>query len=122
LSADLRHFFPLASYLASPPPPHLPHLVCDSPNSSVSLTVAESTADFDQIVSRNNNDDPPKDATELHRFVSKLPDSVLMSDGTKFVSLLALRITIFLERGLCIGGEFAHVVSDGMGFHHFVKS
>ncbi|CAN1161156.1 Coumaroyl-CoA:anthocyanidin 3-O-glucoside-6''-O-coumaroyltransferase 2 [Linum perenne] len=121
LSAALRHFFPLAGRLVSPPPPHLPHLVCDSPNSSVPLTVAESTADFDQIVACNNNDDPPRDATELRPFVPKLPDSVLMSDGTKFVSLLALQITIFPWRGLCIGGEFAHVVSDGMGFHHFVK-
>ncbi|CAN1192961.1 hypothetical protein LINPERHAP2_LOCUS41794 [Linum perenne] len=31
-------------------------------------------------------------------------------------------VPLTIGRGLCIGGEFAHVVSDGMGFQHFVKS
>ncbi|CAN0896957.1 Coumaroyl-CoA:anthocyanidin 3-O-glucoside-6''-O-coumaroyltransferase 2 [Linum grandiflorum] len=117
LSAALRHFFPLAGRLVSPPPPHLPHLLYDPSNSSVPLTVAESTADFDQIVSSG----AARDATELRPFVPKLPDSVEKPNGTKLVPLLALQITIFPGKGLCVGGEFAHVVSDGMGFHHFFK-
>ncbi|CAN1188345.1 Coumaroyl-CoA:anthocyanidin 3-O-glucoside-6''-O-coumaroyltransferase 2 [Linum perenne] len=120
LSATLRHFFPLVGRLVSPPPPHLPHLVCDSPNSSIPLTAAESTVNLDQIVAYNNNDDPPRDATELCPFVPKLPDSILMSDGTKFVSLLALQITIFPGRGLCIRGEFAQ--SSPTGWDSIISS
>ncbi|CAL1392319.1 unnamed protein product [Linum trigynum] len=116
LSAALHHFFPLAGHLISPAPPHRPYLRF-SDGDSVPLTVAESAGDFDQIITN----DHPRDARELRPFVPEMPDSIMEPDGTKLVPLLAIRITLFPGKGVCIGCQFAHVATDGMGFHHFVK-
>ncbi|CAL1408563.1 unnamed protein product [Linum trigynum] len=116
LSAALHHFFPLAGHLISPAPPHRPCLRY-SDGDSVPLTVAESGSDFDQMITN----DHPRDARELRPFVPEMPDSTTEPDGTKLVPLLAVQITLFPGKGVCIGCQFAHVATDGMGFHHFVK-
>ncbi|CAN0914703.1 Coumaroyl-CoA:anthocyanidin 3-O-glucoside-6''-O-coumaroyltransferase 2 [Linum grandiflorum] len=115
LSVALRHFFPLAGKLISPPRPCLPHL-CFSDGDSVPLTVAESAADFDQLVSNH-----PRNAGELSPLVPELPNSVLKPDGSRLVPLLAIQITLFPGKGISVGAQFAHVVSDGVAFHDFLK-
>ncbi|CAK9315369.1 unnamed protein product [Citrullus colocynthis] len=117
LSFTLKHFFPLAGNCILPPQPHNPHLLFTT-HDSVLLTVAESIGcDFHHLIA-----DYPRDAKHMYPFVVDLPKSRVLSDGTRVLPLLALKITVFPNQGLCICIAFHHVVADGMSAHHFVKS
>ncbi|CAN1844018.1 Coumaroyl-CoA:anthocyanidin 3-O-glucoside-6''-O-coumaroyltransferase 1 [Linum perenne] len=121
LSLTLRHFFPLASRLISPPRPSKPHILFsgDDGYDSVLYTVAQTeTLDFHQLTSFG-----PNDAVLLHPLLPKLPPPDLKPDGTTVSPLLAVKVTFFPKSGgICIGFEFHHVAADGMAFNHFVKS
>ncbi|CAK7349962.1 unnamed protein product [Dovyalis caffra] len=116
LSLTLEQFFPFASSLMCPPPPHKPYILFNN-GDSVPFTVVESTLDFDQVIA-----DQAGDVRELHPFVPKLPPTRVTSDGTRVVPLLALQVAVFPNSGICIGAQFCHVAADGMAFHHFMKS
>ncbi|KAM6572777.1 hypothetical protein CsatA_016857 [Cannabis sativa] len=115
LSLTLRHFFPFAGNLISPPSPAHPHILftdCDS----VTLSVYESEADFHRLFAHG-----PRATEELHPFVPNLPPSRKEGE-TRVVPLMALQVTIFPEFGICIGVRFSHVAADGRAFNHFMKS
>ncbi|EXB94481.1 Malonyl-coenzyme A:anthocyanin 3-O-glucoside-6''-O-malonyltransferase [Morus notabilis] len=115
LSLTLQHFFPLAGNLRLPPPPAKPHILFTD-GDSVSLTVAESTADF-HFLSANH----PLPVRAFDPFVPKFAPALVV-DGTRVEPLLALQATVFPNSGICIGIRRNHVVSDGKAFHHFMKS
>ncbi|EXB62317.1 Malonyl-coenzyme A:anthocyanin 3-O-glucoside-6''-O-malonyltransferase [Morus notabilis] len=116
LSLTLRHFFPFAANLICPPPPAKPFILFTD-DDSVSLTVAESAADFN-FLSANH----PRPVRALHPFVPKLAPTRVEGDGTRVGPLLALQVTVFPNSGICIGVRFNHVAADGRAFHHFMKS
>ncbi|CAI0475772.1 unnamed protein product [Linum tenue] len=89
-----------------------------SDGDSVSLTVAETGLQFDRVIS-----DLPSDVELLHPLLPKLPpDDRPNSEGETSSPLLAVKVTLFPNSGICIGFEFRHVAADGLAFNHFVKS
>ncbi|KAJ9171023.1 hypothetical protein P3X46_019076 [Hevea brasiliensis] len=106
LSLTLQHFFPFAANITYPSPPQKPCILFQY-GDSIPFIVAESTADFNLVISNH-----PMDVRELHPYVPKLPPQ----------HLLAVQVTLFPNSGIGIGFEFCHVVADGMAFNHFVKS
>ncbi|KAK3411838.1 hypothetical protein EUGRSUZ_I00591 [Eucalyptus grandis] len=116
LSLCLRRFFPFAGSLVLPlAPPQKPYILY-SEGDSLSLTVAESTADFAQLVC-----DEVCDATLIHPLVPQLPPPC-ESDGARLWPLMAIQVTLFPNKGICIGVNFLHVAADGRSFNHFMKS
>ncbi|KAJ7953909.1 Malonyl-coenzyme:anthocyanin 5-O-glucoside-6'''-O-malonyltransferase [Quillaja saponaria] len=107
LSHTLQHFFPLASNLICPPPPNKPHLLYVD-GSSVSFTLAESTADFNHLVSNY-----PSDVTTLHHFVPRLPLARVLNGGTRVVPPSAIQVTLVSSSGIAICVKFHHVAADG---------
>ncbi|CAI0452083.1 unnamed protein product [Linum tenue] len=119
LSLALHRFFPLAGSLVVPPPPQLPFLCFSPASDSVPLTIAEaeSDVDYDGLVGNQ-----PRDVRELHPLVPEMnPGKVRSEDGARLSPLLAVQVTVFPNRGLCIGVQFHHVAADGMAFHGFMK-
>ncbi|CAI0416393.1 unnamed protein product [Linum tenue] len=120
LSLALRYFYPFAARLVSPPRPGKPYILC-SDGDSVSLTVAVTSLDLDQV-----STDLPNDAALLHPLLPKLPPAESKphdgGGGTTASPILAVKITLFPNSGVCIGFEFLHVAADGSAFNHFVKS
>ncbi|XP_071724229.1 coumaroyl-CoA:anthocyanidin 3-O-glucoside-6''-O-coumaroyltransferase 1-like [Rutidosis leptorrhynchoides] len=116
LSLTLQHFFPLVSNLILPPAPQKPYILYEEGN-SISFTVAECSGDFDDVIS-----DRAKDVTILHPFAPRLLYTRVSPDGTGVNPLLAVQVTLFPNKGVCIGIEFHHVAADGRAFLHFTKS
>ncbi|GMN61204.1 hypothetical protein TIFTF001_030286 [Ficus carica] len=116
LCLTLRHFFPYAANLVFPPPPEKPHIHFTD-GDFVSLTVAESAADFD-FLSANH----PRPVRALHPFVPKSASTHVKGETLVLGPLLALQVTVFPNSGICIGVRFNHVAADGRAFHHFMKS
>ncbi|KAF7847897.1 hypothetical protein BT93_L2473 [Corymbia citriodora subsp. variegata] len=117
LSLCLRRFFPFAGNLVLPlAPPQKPHILY-SDGDSLSLTVAQSAAaDFAELVS-----DEARDATLIHPLVPQLPPP-RESDGARLWPFMAIQVTLFPDKGICIGVQFLHVAADGRSFSHFMKS
>ncbi|CAG7906875.1 unnamed protein product [Brassica rapa] len=110
LSLTLTHFLPLSGHLKWNPQDPKPHIVV-FPQDTVSLTVAESSADFSRI-----SDKGLRPEAELRALVPKLPVS---SDSA---SVLSLQITLFPNQGFCIGSADHHAVMDGQTAAKFHKS
>ncbi|KAF7823062.1 coumaroyl-CoA:anthocyanidin 3-O-glucoside-6''-O-coumaroyltransferase 1-like [Senna tora] len=117
LSLTLQHFFPFAANLVFPPNPHLNHpYILYHESDSIPFTIAESTADFNHLVSHS-----PKNVSDLHPFVPALPPPRTSQNGTRFVPLFAIQLTILPNSGFCICATYAHVAGDGAAFLHFMK-
>lgn len=85
-------------------------------DSSVSLTVAESAADFNLLLANQY----PQPVGALHPFVPKLAPTRVEA-GSRVGPVMALQITVFPNSGICIGSRLCHVSSDGRSFEHFMK-
>ncbi|MED6162818.1 hypothetical protein PIB30_074075 [Stylosanthes scabra] len=116
LSLSLQHFFPFASNLIVPPTPNLPFIRFIHGVDSLSLTIAESKADFSLLVS-----DSPQDVTLLHPFVPSLPPKLTLEDGTHVMPLMAIQVTVLPNSGFAICLTFCHVAADGNSLHQFIK-
>ncbi|KAJ1395867.1 Transferase [Sesbania bispinosa] len=117
LSLSLQHFFPFSSNLIVPSNPHL-HVpyIRYLPNDSLSFTVAESTADFNLLIS-----DSPQDVRNWHPLVPTLPSHLTEEDGTRVFPLMAIQITVLPNSGFSICLTFNHLAGDGKSLHHFIK-
>ncbi|KAF8022379.1 hypothetical protein BT93_F0036 [Corymbia citriodora subsp. variegata] len=116
LSLCLRRFFPFAGSIVLPlAPPQKPYILY-SDGDSLSLIVAESSHDFAELVS-----DEPRDATLIHPLLPQLPPP-RASDRGRVGPLMAVQVTLFPNKGICIGAQFLHVAADGRSFNHFMKS
>ncbi|KAE8733857.1 HXXXD-type acyl-transferase family protein, putative isoform 1 [Hibiscus syriacus] len=117
LSLTLQQFFPLAAKLMCPPPPLKPYIFyTDGGGDSVPLTVSESTADFNLLIANY-----PRDFKSLHPYVPELPPSTMSSDGVRVLPIMAVKVTVFPNVGVCIGLAHNHVAADGSSFMHFVR-
>ncbi|WRX19855.1 hypothetical protein QQP08_012342 [Theobroma cacao] len=100
LSLTLLHYLPLAGNLKWPSTSPKP-IILYTPNDGVSLTVAESAADFNLLSSKGIYE-----AVELHPLTPEL----ITSDDS--ASTIALQITLFPNMGFCIGITAHHAVLD----------
>ncbi|KAJ0966618.1 hypothetical protein J5N97_023535 [Dioscorea zingiberensis] len=109
LSLTLQHFFPLAGHVRPSPssPDHFEIHYTDG--DSISLIIAESAGDFDQLVG-----DQPRDFAKLKPLIPSL--------DSETEELMALQVTLFPNHGLCLGVSIMHVVSDGPSSMNFIKS
>ncbi|KFK42702.1 hypothetical protein AALP_AA1G028900 [Arabis alpina] len=117
LSLTLQHFFPYAGNLIIPPRPDPPYLRYIDGEDSLIFTVAESVGtDYDDLKT-----DSAKDITVLHDLLPKLPPPHVSPEGIQIQPIMVIQVTIFSERGICIGNTSTHVAGDGVTFTHFMK-
>ncbi|XP_044468137.1 phenolic glucoside malonyltransferase 1-like [Mangifera indica] len=110
LSLALLQYLPLAGNLIWPQDAPKPFIYY-SPDDGVSVTVAESTADFNSI-----SDNGIHEAAELHPLIPRL----VTSDDK--AAMIALQITLFPNQGFCIGITTHHAILDGRSSTMFIKS
>jgi len=110
LSLTLSHFYPLLGHLIWPNDSHKPIIKFIKGN-TLSLTIAESHADFNHLSSKNLSE-----ATQIHDL---LPNLNISHDQA---SILALQVTVFPSNGFSIGITSHHAVLDGKTSTSFIKS
>ncbi|XP_043719702.1 phenolic glucoside malonyltransferase 1-like [Telopea speciosissima] len=108
LSSTLIHFYPLAGKLSWPHDSYRPIIRFIS-GDSLSLTIAESDADFNSL-----SGDHARHANESHPLVPHLPSS------GPVVPLLAIQVTLFPNSGFSIGTTTNHSFIDGRAYAHFM--
>ena len=112
LSHTLKHFLPLAGNLNWPESSYKPVFVYVEGEDAVSLTVAESDADFYRLSGTNEF----LEAVEYHPLTPNLAVS------HERAAILAVQITLFPNCGFSIGLTMHHAALDGKSVHLFVKS
>ncbi|KAF5183390.1 malonyl-coenzyme:anthocyanin 5-O-glucoside-6'''-O-malonyltransferase-like [Thalictrum thalictroides] len=112
LSLTLQQFFPLAGKLTWPKESTKPEIQYSN-GDSVVLTVAVSDYNFDSLLCNH-----AKSVNDFYPLVPQLCNTA----SSKVFPLLALQVTSFPNKGICIGITLDHVVADGRTFHHFIKS
>ncbi|CAA7055488.1 unnamed protein product [Microthlaspi erraticum] len=110
LSLTLSHYLPLAGQLLWGSLHQKPSIVY-TPNDAVSLTVAESNADFSRLTGKK-----PFPSAELYPLVPKLPNS---DDSATVVTF---QVTFFPNKGFSIGVNAHHAVFDGKTTTMFLKA
>ncbi|KDP27253.1 hypothetical protein JCGZ_19952 [Jatropha curcas] len=110
LSLTLLHFLPFAGNIIWPADVTKPVIVYN-PNDGVSLTIAESNADFTRLLSNQMNE-----AVESHFYVPELA----ISDSK--VATIAIQITLFPNQGFSIGISCHHALVDGKSKAMFIKA
>ncbi|XP_057436112.1 phenolic glucoside malonyltransferase 1-like [Lotus japonicus] len=118
LSFTLQHFLPLAGSIVWPSESDIP-IIQFNPGDGVSLVLAEcdddeddDVAEFNQMLKHNS----PREATESRKFVPDLESS------DSRASVFSLQITLFRNRGFCIGISTHHAVLDGKSSTMFIKA
>ncbi|KAL4652372.1 hypothetical protein ACB092_01G228500 [Castanea dentata] len=109
LSLTLQTFLPLGGNIIWPPESHKP-IISYKEGDAVSLTVAESNANFYHLSGNNF-----VEAVEYHPLV---PD---LATSHEHAPVLALQVTMFSNCGFCIGITAHHTVLDGKSLTMFRK-
>ncbi|XP_047949403.1 anthocyanidin 3-O-glucoside 6''-O-acyltransferase-like [Salvia hispanica] len=86
-----------------------------TPGDSVSLTVCESSHDFDDLVANH-----ARDSDKFYDLIPNLPPITVESDF-KLLKVLALQVTLFPGRGLCIGVANHHSAGDATSIAAFLR-
>ncbi|KAB5516481.1 hypothetical protein DKX38_027129 [Salix brachista] len=110
LSQTLGHFVPLAGHLTWPDNSSKPVIVY-ALNDALSLTVAESNANFDRFI-----------GNEIREAAESLPYIPELHVTNTIASLLALQITFFPCKGFSIGIAIHHAVLDGRSVSMFLNA
>ncbi|KAK9284786.1 hypothetical protein L1049_023963 [Liquidambar formosana] len=107
LSLTLKHFYPLAGNLIVPPyskgKPQIRYVDGDS----VSLTFAESSGDFNNLTGNH-----ARNVSDFQPLIPQLPP-ISMSSDTLVAPLLAIKVTLFPNHGICLGFTIHHALADG---------
>lgn len=111
LSLVLQSYLPLTGRVTWDPNDPKPSIVV-SPNDGVSLTIAESEADFSHLSGYRQ-----RPVTELRSLVPELPFS---DDDSALV--YSLQITLFPNQGFSIGFAVHHAVFDGKTATMFIRA
>ncbi|KAL8031436.1 hypothetical protein ABFX02_13G024400 [Erythranthe guttata] len=117
LSLTLKHYLPLAGNLLYPlntdeQKPLLRFISGDS----VSMKIAVSGRDFDELVGNH-----PRDADQFYDFVPEIPPATEDSEY-KIVPVFALQVTLFPGRGICIGFSNLHSLGDARSIVGFMRA
>ncbi|WCJ22791.1 HXXXD-type acyl-transferase family protein [Euphorbia peplus] len=110
LSCTLLHFLPLVGHVTWPSDSSVP-VILHEPKDAVSLTVAESNADFDILISN-----------DIREVVGLRPYIPLLSMSDTEVSVISLQITLFTTKGFSVGIAFHHAALDGKSTSIFMKA
>ncbi|KAK1582259.1 hypothetical protein Q3G72_013355 [Acer saccharum] len=110
LSLTLLHYLPLTGKIKWPPQAPKP-AVFYSPKDGVSVTVAESNANFDRV-----------SADDIHEALELRPLTPELVTSDDFADMVALQITLFPNKGFSIGVSTHHAVFDGKSSTTFIKS
>ncbi|KAK6134766.1 hypothetical protein DH2020_031500 [Rehmannia glutinosa] len=118
LSLTLKHYLPLSGNLLYPlntvdEKPVFRYVAGDS----VSLAIAESNNDFDELVGNL-----ARDADQFYDFVPELPPVKLDESNYQTVPVIALQVTLFPGRGICIGFSNHHCVGDASSIVGFIRA
>ncbi|PIA36388.1 hypothetical protein AQUCO_03400344v1 [Aquilegia coerulea] len=113
LSLALQPFYPLAGHITWPQESDIPEILYTD-GDSICLTVAESDNDFYHLSGNH-----PRDANEFYPLV---PNFEQIQSSDKLVPILALKITLFPDKGLCIGVTINHIAADGRTSNQFMKT
>ncbi|KAK4602978.1 hypothetical protein RGQ29_011815 [Quercus rubra] len=110
LSLTLPHFLPLVGKLIWPPDSQKP-IIHYTPGDSISLTIAESDANFDNLSGHH--------VTEARDFCPLIPH---LETSDSEASILTLQVTLFPSKGFCLGIVADHAVLDGKAMSLFLDS
>ncbi|KAI4352459.1 hypothetical protein L6164_006709 [Bauhinia variegata] len=110
LSLTLKHFLPLAGNIVWPSNSQKP-IFKFTPGDGVSLVIAESDADFYRLSGNS-----PIEALKSRPLVPHLDSS------DSICSVISLQITLFPNRGFCIGISCHHAALDGKSTIMFMKA
>ncbi|KAK4384557.1 Anthocyanidin 3-O-glucoside 6''-O-acyltransferase [Sesamum angolense] len=116
LSLALKHYLPLAGNLVYPSNTEKKPIIRYVAGESVSVSIAESANDFDNLVGNH-----ARDADQFYDF---MPQLQLTTDesGDKLLQLLAVQVTLFPGRGVCIGLTNHHSAGDANSIVGFLRS
>ncbi|KAL0405752.1 UNVERIFIED_CONTAM: Malonyl-coenzyme:anthocyanin 5-O-glucoside-6'''-O-malonyltransferase [Sesamum latifolium] len=116
LSLALKHYLPLAGKLVYPSNSEKKPIIRYVAGESVSVSIAESANDFDNLVGNH-----ARDADQFYDF---MPQLQLITDesGDKLLRLLAVQVTLFPGRGICIGLTNHHSAGDANSIVGFIRS
>ncbi|KAF4397648.1 hypothetical protein G4B88_027388 [Cannabis sativa] len=113
LSLTLKHFLPLSGNLIWPESSYKPLILYNEDDEdAVSVTVAETDADFHRLSGTNEF----FEATEYHPFIPNLAVS------RERAAILAFQVTLFPNFGFSIGMANHHAAIDGKSVHMFLKT
>ncbi|KAK6918983.1 hypothetical protein RJ641_017405 [Dillenia turbinata] len=116
LSLTLKHFFltcgNLIYYDLNSSEPKIRFKEGDS----ISLVIAESNADFMEFTGNH-----ARIAGEFHSLAPRLPPNLKSLDAIE-CPLLAVQVTIFPDKGICIGFSLRHVMGDGNATCQFIRA
>ncbi|KAL0374147.1 UNVERIFIED_CONTAM: Malonyl-coenzyme:anthocyanin 5-O-glucoside-6'''-O-malonyltransferase [Sesamum radiatum] len=117
LSLTLRHYLPVAGDLILPlnseKKPEIRYVAGDS---AVSLTIAESGSDFDHLIGNH-----ARDADQFYEFVPEI-DPVTVESEYQRVPVMALKVTLFSGRGVCVGFANLHCLGDASSVVGFIQA
>ncbi|KAL0339185.1 UNVERIFIED_CONTAM: Malonyl-coenzyme:anthocyanin 5-O-glucoside-6'''-O-malonyltransferase [Sesamum angustifolium] len=117
LSLTLRHYLPVAGDLIFPlnseKKPEIQYVAGDS---AVSLTIAESGSDFDHLTAYH-----ARDADQFYEFVPEI-DPVTDESEYQKVPVMALKVTLFPGRGICLGFANLHCLGDASSVVGFIQA
>lgn len=117
LSLALKHFYPMAGNLITPPSISTTNLeIRYSDADFVSVTFAECTdKDINHLFGHHT-----RDADVLLPLVAKLPPA--SSEGDCVITpVLAIQVTLFPDHGISIGFTSSHVLADGRTMFNFIR-
>ncbi|KAL0319609.1 UNVERIFIED_CONTAM: Malonyl-coenzyme:anthocyanin 5-O-glucoside-6'''-O-malonyltransferase [Sesamum radiatum] len=116
LSLALKHYLPLAGNLVYPSNTEKKPIIRYLAGESVSVLIAESANDFDNLVENH--------ARDADQFYDLMPQLQLITDesGDKLLRLLAVQVTLFPGRGVCIGLTNHHSAGDANSIVGFIRS
>ena len=110
LSLTLNYFLPLAGNLTWPQDSPKP-IILYTPGDAVSVTIAESDADFEFFTGNN-----------ARQALASRPLVPLLKVLETGASVIALQITVFPNKGFCVGITTHHAVLDGKSTTMFMMS
>lgn len=114
LSLTLKHYLPVAGNLLYPSNTEQKPVFRYVSGDAVSLRIAESGRDFDQLIGNH-----ARDADQFYDFVPEMPP-IREEPGYKIVPVFALQLTLFPGRGICIGFANHHSLGDASSIAGFV--
>ncbi|KAL8506674.1 hypothetical protein ACS0TY_017536 [Phlomoides rotata] len=117
LSLTLKHFFPLAGNIIYPLNPEKNPEIRYRPGDSVPVTFFESRDDFHTLVQNH-----PRDADKFYDFIPPLSQITDEESDGKLLEVLAIQVTLFSGRGICVGFSNHHGVGDASSIVGFIKS
>ncbi|PIA56864.1 hypothetical protein AQUCO_00700905v1 [Aquilegia coerulea] len=112
LSLALQHYYPLAGSLTWSQEANTPKILYTI-GDTVSLTVAECDHDFYHLAGYHARDD-----NDFHPLV---PMFGRVNSSDKLFPVMALQVTLFPNKGICIGIKLNHAVADGRTSNQFMK-